>query len=112
MTNSDRDLLELAAAAADMRVGGWALDKTKGMRLQDGYGDFLRFWNPLRDDADNRQLQVQLKLALIPCEGGGWDAVSYDSETYEEKIVVSGVEPNRAVVTAAAIIGKNKQDLE
>lgn len=97
---TDRELLELAAKAA-----GYEADFTKPYEIKVDR-DWHK-WNPLEDDGDNRRLQVKLFLALIPCESGGWDAVRYDSESYEEIMVVSDVDPKRAIVRAAAAIGES-----
>ena len=82
---NDRELLELAAKAAGIRLHVWG---TKGaenfadMDAKPGNG-----WNPLEDDGDALRLAVRVPLLVInPCE------------TTEET--------RRAIVLAAAEIGK------
>ena len=91
---ADRELLELAAKAAGMHTGGWALDVSKGMRLQDDFNDFLGFWNPLTDDGDALRLAVKLGMAS---ERG-----PFDGEFYAHAVPPT----RRAIVRAAAEIGK------
>ncbi|AKP88981.1 hypothetical protein [Achromobacter ruhlandii] len=102
----DRELLELAAKASgihDLKYWGapcipaaWIYD------YQDAYT--YKTWHPLTDDGDNRRLQVRLRLGLVPLEGGGWDCYSYTDAG--EKMLATDMDPNRAVVLAAAAIGK------
>lgn len=90
-----RDLLDAAAKAAGMPTGGWALDESKGMRLQDERGDFLRFWNPLTDDADAFRLAVELGI------------FGDTGMTFQFMEAVDCESTRGAVVRAAADIGKN-----
>ncbi|WP_419342745.1 hypothetical protein ACM1PE_06740 [Achromobacter sp. PD1] len=95
---SDRELLELAAKAAGMK-----LDFTAGGKIVwDVTGDIHRIWNPLTDDGDNRRLQVKLRLGLVPLEGGGWDCIAWDYDG--EVSLATDFDPNRAIVRAAADI--------
>lgn len=100
----DRELLELAAKAAGVATTYWNDGQEP---YSSGEGFILptnRLWNPLTDDGDNRRLQVRLRLGLVPLEGGGWDCYSYTDAG--EKMLATDMDPNRAVVLAAAAIGK------
>ncbi len=101
---NDRELLELAAKAAGLEYY-WV--KVDGGSLMQAYEPDSRneeSWNPLTDDGGNRRLQVRLRLGLVPLEGGGWDCYSYTDAG--EKMLATDMDPNRAVVLAAAAIGK------
>ncbi|OZI39533.1 hypothetical protein CEG14_05505 [Bordetella genomosp. 1] len=65
-------------------------------------------WNPRGDDGDNRRLQVRLRLGLVPLDGGGWDCVIWDHD--EEVTLATSLDPNQAVVSAAAEIGAKMQE--
>lgn len=102
-TNTDRNLLALAATAAGLRVCSW---------LQDGYpfvedSHGKRYgWNPLVFDSDAFRLTVQLGLALVPytadiaalhnASGRSW-AEMRGADTYAAA--------RRAIVRAAAALG-------
>ena len=105
---TDRELLELAAKAAEM--GG--VPGSTGIHHDNGT------WNPLTDDGDALRLAVKLKLEI------SIGARSRDPETKElfEITIVTGddgwatehhsIDPyaatRRAIVRAAAEIGKTK----
>lgn len=107
----DRELLEAAAKAAGKvaiwcpiynhtDVELWAYDET-------GHPEEGTRWNPLTDDGDNRRLQVKLNLGLVPQEEGAWVCITYDGEGDEMALAVD-VDPNRAIVRAAAARGAAK----
>lgn len=110
----DRALLELAAKAAGMEVlsekpwpngnDGWFFNQVGDQPPALYHRKNLVRWAPLDDDGDNRRLQVALRLGLVPLEGGGWDCYSYTDAG--EKMLATDMDPNRAVVLAAAAIGK------
>jgi hypothetical protein len=115
---TDRELLEKAAKAADMNTGGWAVDISKGMRLQDNYGDFLRFWNPLTDDGDALRLAVKLQLTVANEHVSAGVAYCTDVDDNVFQVVRSGgnqseviaedyAATRRAIVRAAAAIGES-----
>ena len=93
---TDRELLELAAKAA-----GYEYAKHGGYIVVDGIPGN---WNPLTDDGDNRRLQVALKVGLVPIEDGGWACITWDHD--DQVTLAADLDPNRAVVRAAAAIGK------
>ncbi|MFY2995916.1 hypothetical protein ACOTH8_21575 [Achromobacter xylosoxidans] len=101
---NDRELLELAAKAAGMPLGGWEPCAGGFFTYSHRGSDERKTWLPLTDDGDNRRLQVRLRLGLVPLEGGGWDCYSYRDAG--EKMLATDLDPNRAVVLAAAAIGK------
>ncbi|MGE8627673.1 hypothetical protein [Achromobacter denitrificans] len=98
---TDRELLELAAKAVGYRKfqycetsGSW-----QAIYVDD---DGVGFWMPLTDDGDNRRLQIKLRLGLVPLDGGGWDCITWDHD--EEITLATDIDPNRAIVRAAAEI--------
>ena len=103
----DRELLELAAKASgipDLKYWGapcipaaWIYD------YQDAYT--YKTWRPLTDDGENRRLQVKLCLGLVPLEGGGWDCITFTDDG-DGVTLATDMDPNRAVLLAAAAIGK------
>ena len=99
MTN-DRELLELTAKAAGIKISQWSNAQAGGF-LPGGRGDF---WNPLTDDADALRLAVKLGL-WVYC--GKNISVDWNGKLFEEPI---GDDPyaatRRAIVRAAAEIGR------
>lgn len=109
---NDRELLELAAKAAGIN-GGWGdkLDYHNGeVDLTDYWvldGEELYFWNPLLDDGDALRLAVRLRIStilrLIGCDatdsGKGMAYEKYDQDDLAAT--------RRAIVRAAAEIGRN-----
>jgi len=104
---TDRELLELAAKAADIRLGG---ETDTGYAIAIREKPYVATWNPLTDDGDALRTAVKLK---IPMQFPDWSNVT---RTWGER---SGAEPydelheddpyaatRRAIVRAAAEIGK------
>lgn len=111
---TDRELLELAAKAAGIRIdksetngGGVGNDGfcVTGDAMLDWHNNIR--WNPLTTDGDNRRLQVALKVGLVPIEDGGWACITWDHD--DQVTLAADLDPNRAVVRAAAEIGKAMQ---
>lgn len=115
---SDRELLELAAKAASIKIcHTWLSDEGKAWSsiwVKDGVSgtDTTTLWNPLGNDGCALRLAIMLRLDMtfyngfqeIHCEpsnGGGLDA---SVEDYG-KDVYSAV--RRAIVRAAAEIGRS-----
>lgn len=102
---TDRELLALAAIAARYKeLDGWTITPEKGMRWVDEDHNFVRFWNPLTDDADAFRLAIDLQL----------DFGQRETEVFVARgSKIWFVEPNtnqyaatrRAIVRAAAHIG-------
>jgi hypothetical protein len=94
---SDRELLELAAKAAEIK--DWV----------DGWSD--KFWNPLTDDGDALRLAVKLGLDVCQNVYGSetWViAVGRDVEADYLHGDDSYAATRRAIVRAAAEIGKKQ----
>jgi hypothetical protein len=99
---TDRELLELAAKAANIYLGA---DRTECGVNVDGVS--WPQWNPLTDDGDALRLAVKLKLdVLTDC----LDGVCISSAQLEEQCEPDLGDPyaatRRAIVRAAAEIGK------
>ena len=103
----DKELLELAAKAV-------------GFTLEEHYDDdqyypwcteTLAFWNPLLDDGDALRLAVKLGLE-VRTDGPYLIAVTpryVDNELYEPRGEDPCAATRRAIVRAAAEIGKEKE---
>lgn len=113
MSQSDRELLELAAKAA-----GYTFDWLAGDDLMNVYdeSDQHLMWNPLTDDGDALQLAVKLQLIICNehiragaayCTRGD-EEFSYASSgnTEDEVIDEDYAATRRAIVMAAAEIGR------
>jgi hypothetical protein len=99
MTEDDKELLRLAAKAGDIEYHIDTLDGCDKF-VCNGY-----VWNPLVKDGDNRRLQIELRLGLVPQDDGAWVCLTYNSEG-EEVMLSADNCPNLAVVKAAAHIGR------
>jgi hypothetical protein len=86
---TDRELLELAAKAAGYKLS-WPFDNVCVM-----HGDPSIPWSPLTDDGDALRLAVKL-IEFEP----------YKSKGYFSCIMRTAEETRRAIVRAAAEIGK------
>lgn len=101
----DRELLELAAKAAGYLVqtspSGNALisERRKGQRL----------WNPLTDDGDQMRLARTMRMTLAhePMRGGWSAGAVVDGEF---RWLAFNIDDRRAIVIAAAEIGRSIQD--
>lgn len=100
---SDRELLEMAAKAAGVRIGrydNYFTDFTLGFNIE---GTNL-WWNPLTDDGDAFRLAVKLGMSvwrdsdIIWCRSSA-SVVEYDMYA----------SARRAIVLAAAEIGRNME---
>jgi hypothetical protein len=102
---TDRELLELAAKAAEIKIGDWYDSSNAFVACQD-----RPWWNPLTDDGDALRLAVKLDLGVM--------SSSFRQTTRVWQYCVSGKEidvpheqdpyaaTRRAIVRAAAEIGK------
>lgn len=101
--SADRELLELAAKAAGMG-GGW--EWPRGAKKPSFYRDSNgRAWSPLDDDGDALRLAVKLRICVL------WQhdwvmAYSGDSTAREHDLSDRGAALRRAIVRAAAELGK------
>jgi hypothetical protein len=104
---SDRELLELAAKAAGIRINYWVYDNDDDSPsvLESG-----GIWNPLTDDGDALRLAVKCEIAINPWAGKTvcWHE---DSKVINHEKHDCNDDPcaatRRAIVRAAAEIGRN-----
>lgn len=98
---TDRELLELAAKAAGLRVRTW--EGHSGIRCAIDDGRHGHMWMPLTDDGDALRLAADLRLGLE----WGMATVRVDccAERYCDGDAPRAV-ARRAIVRAAAEIGK------
>ena len=107
--STDRELLELAAKAAGyekLHVMPVARDRSFYM-IEEAEGDRFAPWNPLTDDGDALRLAVKLDIPISPesCNGTVWICRG-DLQIFEALGVDSGAAVRRAIVRAAAEIGR------
>jgi hypothetical protein len=97
---TDRELLELAAKAAGLRVSRWR-DPPMVAVVKDAAGELVQTnWNPLEYDADAFQLWVKLRLSVSP--EYVWEPPYEDGGTLRDPYAAT----RRAIVRAAAEIGR------
>lgn len=105
---TDRELLELAAKAADISHE-CIYFPDKGFRLGErgnGYTSWIEWWNPLTEDGDALRLAVTLKLFPVMMVMGkfvGFDDMDITEEFSPDPYAAT----RRAIVRAAAEIGRN-----
>ena len=95
---TDRELLELAAKAAEIEVTAVV---TGGVPHRFGGG----YWNPLTDDGDALRLAVKLNMALTFCTDGSVHAEGLNGEYAFECMSDHYAATRRAITRAAAAIG-------
>jgi hypothetical protein len=105
---SDRELLELAAKAAGIRINYWVYDNDDDSPsvLESG-----GIWNPLTDDGDALRLAVKLGLTVSQLMNNREVEVNdYDETVFVNEFHEPGpcAATRRAIVRAAAEIGRNK----
>ena len=94
---TDKELLMLAAKAADIKVKGFYEDEDT-LAIKPGPGMPTARWNPLTNDGDALRLAVKLDLiSLFDC----YEAIS-DAQLETDPYAAT----RRAIVRAAAEIGK------
>ena len=104
---NDRELLELAAKAAGytelLCPDGWTNDGPWRWHEE------LK-WNPLTDDGDALRLAVKLGIDICPSMSGAtkWKHVILNGKTYGEVNECPYAATRRAIVRAAAEIGKEQ----
>ena len=117
---TDRELLELAAKAAGIDAK-WQDEEAAdfdaeylGMRVANR-GHLNEYWNPINDDGDALRLAVQLDLQIHPSGDEIW--VSNPAASLAEDVVFETYRDDpyaatrRAIVRAAAEIGRSKNEL-
>jgi len=94
---TDRELLELAAKAAEIDISDATFD---------GWGTLIQTkWNPLKDDGDALRLAVKLEIELWIGNGGVYAAgmiMDIDEDYGDDPYAAT----RRAIVRAAAEFGK------
>jgi hypothetical protein len=103
--NGDKELLELAAKAAGVRLN------YEGQPTTGNYYDLADFnWNPLTDDGDALRLAVKLKMRLITevygelgCKSEAICGMIHHTANHENDPQAA---TRRAIVRAAAEIGR------
>lgn len=102
---TDKELLELAAKAADM---GCEWHNEADCMFWDGMPS-MGYWNPLNDDGDAFRLAVKLNLAVDVSDT--WVNIFYNNKVLmacpvivSEKLEIT----RRAIVRVAAAIGESK----
>jgi hypothetical protein len=97
---SDKELLELAAKAAEIEI----YFSDNGVAWVDGD---KYVWSPLTDDGDALRLAVKLGIEIQPDSDGVLSGSVYcEWEYYPDR----GTATRRAIVRAAAEIGKEKSN--
>jgi hypothetical protein len=125
MTTDDRELLELAALAAGVKVEGFC---TAGaiiggtVDVPEGTVDVLVYWNPLDDDGAALRLAVELRIDVLftRTDVEAWASLHIVAagETDPGAIIrlADGVCPHaatrRAIVRAAAEIGRRMKEAQ
>jgi hypothetical protein len=104
---TDKELLELAAKAAELPECGWM-----GPAFMYVKDNTFTDWNPLTDDGDALRLAVELEIAINPFAGKTVVAHTESGRLGHEKWDCWDDDPyaatRRAITRAAAEIGKEK----
>lgn len=111
---SDRELLELAAKAAGIKLRWWD-NSRNGLRVCNDTGSVCKrlHWNPIEDDRDALRLAVKLSMEVYHGDNDGpavFAAVPKRNAMPAFVIEMHGNDPytatRRAITRAAAEIGK------
>jgi len=100
---SDRELLELAAKAAGIRINHWVYDD---LDYSPAVLEAGGTWHPLADDGDALRLAVKLKMVVTVY--GKFSAASVDGSLWQSENHYDDpfAATRRAIVRAAAEIGR------
>lgn len=112
---NDRELLEMAARAAEIQIATWSNCQAGGFQTQESADS--KFWNPLTDDGDALRLAVTLGIQVLPrsmdCVAvtdikfkGDCVSVSLSAPRYDDHGAACSA-MRLAIVRAAAEIGKS-----
>jgi len=106
---NDRELLELAAKAAQISLIDWGENWAEfgpGYRYEDADG-MRQAWNPLTDDGDALRLAVKLGICVVFMEDH--DSVCAEHSKHGVMIIeaMDNFGTRRAIVRAAAQIGQS-----
>lgn len=102
---SDRELLEWAAKAAELKEWGWMADT-----LTHVVNNQFVFWEPLTDDGDALRLAVKLWLEVRHANGAAHAGMQGQFWCTEDWFPDgdANAATRRAIVRAAASIGQQK----
>jgi len=104
---TDRELLELAAKAAGHTIANWVETYSGASpNLHDTHAPLRWTWNPLTDDGDSLRLAVRLNLDINVCPHRTYAGVDGGIQVFENSYTDSNASTRRAIVRAAAEIGK------
>ena len=112
---TDRELLEDAAKAAGMNVSWDHYDPdycagAEGMFLNgERSPDNSKYWNPLTDSGDALRLAVKLRLLCGFVQPNCWAELPGQYPSYEPYEPDPYAATRRAIVRAAAEIGRSKE---
>lgn len=101
---NDRELLELAAKAAGVDKYVWS--PVAQQHDDDWAGSTPIVWNPLADDGDALRLAVKLRIDIIHYQSGVLAELIGNDDCHEENGTDPSAATRRAIVRAAAEIGK------
>lgn len=100
--SNDRELLEMAAKAVGIVLMWSSIDDLSPRRADD-----FNIWNPLTDDGDALRLAVKLELDVRGSMASKtWRHVIHDGATFSEVGQDAYSATRRAIVRAAAEIGR------
>jgi hypothetical protein len=105
---TDKELLELAAKAAGLRLFIWGAKNSENYCIKNNDGTPGDRWNPLTDDGDALRLAVKLNLRVGVADNG-LNAVAFNRDIgfYTESCKGDPYAATRRAITrAAAAIGK------
>lgn len=104
----DRELLEQAARAANIRLQGWSYSEGVFWTHSGLHDDRCKQWSPLHDDGDALRLAVKLKITPH-IDGNLTDAESTAGFFTETHYSDPYAATRRAIVRAAAAIQQSKE---
>ena len=98
---TDRELLEAAAKAAGIELGGWCEELDAFWKGKTGDG----IWNPITDDGDALRLAVKLGL-VVDCSRPSAGEPYKQHAIWLDALCDTAALTRRAIVRAAAEIGR------
>jgi hypothetical protein len=101
---TDKELLELAAKSIGLKYR----PENNYVVVDAKTGQWLGSWNPLTDDGDALRLAVKLKMQVKQWESNSIAVVVWDKHATEDATNDRYAATRRAIVRAAAEIGKAK----
>ena len=108
---TDRELLELAAKAAGIALIPYHDEDEPGYEFRfeqsDGAEPWHRIWDPLNDDGAALRLAVKLRISVMHATNNTACDLPNDDYAFEEG--VEAAHTRRAIVRAAAEIGRAMQ---